>query len=290
MRISDVKLRELRERMEKERKELHEFYVTQLNIFTDATEKAIISSHAATGIDAGPRRYWASVLFIKLCTTSVSILWLCPQSQLNQDGTHWDFASIATLARNLFECALQFFYFAIEPISDEEWKARLTVMQLHDCMERSRMFQAFDPNHSDLTGFAKQAEELREILQKNTYFRALPEKLQKNLLKGVRSSILTQDEILTKMGQTTTTIRGYYRFLSSQSHPFPLGFYRTGEHNRGRGEDNRVDKGYIAHALEFCADTLKRSTDDFQKTFADIVSFSTRTFDWRVLKKADVNS
>jgi hypothetical protein len=285
LRISDVKLRELRERRKQEHKELNEFYATQLNAFTEATEGAIISSHAATGVAAGPRRYWASVLFIKLCTTSVSILWLCPQSQLNKDGTHWDFASIATLARNLFECALQFFYFAIEPIDDEEWHARLKVMQLHDCTERSRMFQAYDPNGPQLTGFAQQADELRDILQKNSYFGNLPHKFQKILLKGERSSILTQDEILVRMGQTTAMIRGYYRFLSSQSHPLPLGFYRTGEQNRGRGEENRVDKGYIAHALEFCADTLKRSTDDFQKTFADIVLFPTRPFDWNVMRR-----
>lgn len=152
------------------------------------------------------------------------------------------------------------------------------------------MFQAFDPNDPQLTGFVKQADELRNILQKNTCFGSLPEKLQKILLKGERSSILTQDEILVKMGQATTTIRGYYRFLSSQSHPFPLGFYRTGENNRGRGEENGVDKGYISHALEFCADTLKRSTDDFQNIFADIVSFSPRTFDWSMLRKAGISS
>ena len=285
MRISDVKLRELRERNEKERKQLDRFYAAQLNTFTSATGTAIVSSHAAAGFDAGARRYWATVLFIKLCSTSVSILWLCPGSQLNNDGDHWDFASVATLTRNLFECALQFFYFCIDPISEEEWNARLKVMQLHDCTERSRMFQAYDPNDPQLTGFAKQADELRNILQKNNYFQGLPEKLQKILLKGERSSILTQDEILTRMGQSTSTIRGYYRFLSSQSHPFPLGFYRTGENNRGRGDENRVDKGYIAHALEFCTDTLRRCIDDFQKTFADIVSFPTRSFNWGILRK-----
>jgi hypothetical protein len=271
--------------MEKERKELNEFYAAQLNALTSATERAITSSHAATGVDAGSRRYWASVIFIKLCTTSVSILWLCPESRLNQDGTHWDYASIATLTRNLLECALQFFYFCIEPIGDEEWNVRLRVMQLHDCTERSRMFQAYDSNYPQLAGFAQQADELRDILQTNTFFRSLRAKLQKTLLKGERSGILTQDEILARMGRASTTIRGYYRFLSSQSHPFPLGFYRTGEHNRGRGEENRVDKGYIAHALGFCTDTLKRSTDDFQKTFADIVSFPTRPFDWNVMRR-----
>jgi hypothetical protein len=46
-----------------------------------------------------------------------------------------------------------------------------------------------------------------------------------------------------------------------------------------------VEKGYIASTLEFCTDVLKKSTDDFQKSFADIVSFAPGTFDWDVLKQ-----
>lgn len=262
-----------------------EYYLSALNHFTDALQQAIVSSHAAIGFNAGPRRYWGSVLFTRLCTASVSILWLCPRSKVNPDGTHWDFGSIASLARNLFECALQFFYLAIEPVSEEEWLARLKVMQLHDCMERLRMFRAFDPNDTQLKAFEEQANELKTILEKNPYFANLPEKVRQNLLKAERSSILTQDEILQRMGQAHQKTRGYYRFLSSHAHSFPLAFYRMDEHNRGRGEENEVEKGYIASTLEFCTDVLKKSTDGFQKSFADIVSFAPGTFDWDVLKR-----
>jgi len=39
-----------------EGKELDEDYQSSLDRFTDAVEKAIVSSHAGTGLDAGERR------------------------------------------------------------------------------------------------------------------------------------------------------------------------------------------------------------------------------------------
>lgn len=262
-----------------------EHYVSALAHFTEILERAIVSSHEATGIDAGQRRFWASVLFTRLCTQAVSILWLCPRSKVNPDGTHWDFGSIASLTRNLFECAVHFFYLTIDAVSDDEWLARLKVMQLHDCTERLRMFKALDPNQSQLRRFERQANELRSILENNSYFASLPGKLRKDLLTGKRSSILSRDEILERMGQFDPKTRGYYRFLSAHTHSFPLAYYRMAEQDRGRGEENEVEKGYMASALEFCSDVLERSVDGFRKSFADIVPFAPRTFDWGRLRR-----
>ncbi len=259
-------------------------YHSGLGQFTDALEQAIVSSHAVTAIDAGQRRFWASVLFTRLCTVSVSILWLCPRSKVNPDGTHWDFSSIPSLTRNLFECSLLFHYLAIEEIPEDEWLARLKVMQLHDCMERFRMFTAFGHDEQQLEGFELQAVELRGALESNQYFANLPVALRKKLLKGERPSILTQDAILERMGQFHPSTRGYYRLLSSHSHSFPLAFYRMAEQDRGRGEENVAEKGYIAYALEFCAGVLEASIGGLQKTFADIVAFAPGTFDWNSLK------
>jgi hypothetical protein len=197
-----------------------ERYASGLDKFTKAVERAVASSHQAAGIDAGPRRYWGSVLFTRLCSSSVSILWLCPGSRVNLRGDHWDFSAVACLTRSLLECGLYFSYIAIEPISDEEWKARLKVMQLHDCKERERMFRALDSSDAHLQGFEEQANELRAILQANPFFVSLSEPLRKSLLKGERSSILTQDEIYNRIGGLPANFRGLYRFYSSHAHSF----------------------------------------------------------------------
>lgn len=264
-------------------KDLNEYYRSSLDLLTNAVERAIVSSHAGAGRDAGARRFWASVLFTRLCTISVSILWLSPRSRVNLDGKHWDFGSVASMARNLFECALQFYYLGAEPVSDDEWYARLKVMQLHDCLERSRMFRAFNPDDPQLAGFEQQAAELKGLLQNNVYFRQLPEALRKNLLRAERACILTQDEILERMGCFDPTTRGYYRFLSSHAHSFPLAFYRMAEHNRGRGEENNVEKGYMASTLEFCADVVANSTESFRALFGDVCQFEPGRFDWNIL-------
>lgn len=262
-----------------------ERYLLALNKFTLAVEQAIASSHQASGLDAGPRRYWGSVLFTRLCNACVSMLLLCPRSKINRRGAHWDFGGVACLARSVIECALYFFYLAIEPISEEEWMTRLKVMQLHDCKERQRMFRAFNSANPQLESFEKQAGELRATLKNNPYFASLPESLRRVSLKGERSSLLTHDEIYGRVEGLPEDFRGTYRFFSSHAHSFPLAFYRTGERNRGRGEENEIEKGYMGWALDFSAEVLFRATSDFQRSFAGLVNFVPRSFDWRVLQK-----
>lgn len=258
-------------------------YASALERFTQAIECAIASSHQAAGIDADPRRYWGSILFTRLVTTSVSVLSLCPGSKVNPRGDHWDFRGVGSLARSLLECALYFFYLAIEPVTDKEWVARLKIMQLHDCKERQRMFRAFESSESQ--AFEGQANELKATLQANPFFVGLTESLRKNLLKGERASILSQDEIYARISGLPSHFRGRYRFFSSHAHSFPLAFYRTGERNRGRGEENEIEKGYIADAMDFSADMLVRATSDFQSSFAGLVKFVPRVFDWTLLQR-----
>jgi hypothetical protein len=264
--------------------DVDQYYATSLSEFTNALEQAIATSHQASGHDAGPRRFWASVLFTRLCSIGVSILWLCPQSPVNLDGLHWDFSSLASLVRNLFECALSFFYLGIELVGDEEWQVRLRVMQLHDCMGRLRMFRDFGSSDEQLSGFEAQADELRTHLSSNGYFMSLPDSLRRKLLRGEQASMLTQDEVLHRMGEFEQRTRGYYRFLSSHTHSFPLAFYRMTEHNRGRGEENEVDKGHMAAAIEFASGVLTRTTTDMQAAFKDVVAFNLGKFNWQILR------
>jgi hypothetical protein len=97
------------------------FYSTQLKSFTETLGVALASSLSAAGVDAGYRRYWASVLFTRMCSIGVSLLSLCPGSKVSPDSLHWDFSSVASLARNLLECDLIFFYLCIDPADEDVW-------------------------------------------------------------------------------------------------------------------------------------------------------------------------
>jgi len=146
------------------------------------------------------------------------------------------------------------------------------------------MFGAFNPNDPQLAQFEQQADELKDALRKNPCFSRLSQTLQKAVLKTERPSILTQDEIMQRIGRFDPRTREYYRFLSSHAHSFPLAYYRMGEHAGGRGVENEGEKGYIGCTLEFCADLLTKRTEAFQKSFSDIVSFvPAKSFNWDVL-------
>lgn len=261
------------------------YYRNSLRAFVIALEEAIVTSSQLEGHHVSNRRFWASVLFTRLCTTGVSILWLCPRGPLNPDGLDWDSSSVLSLVRNLFECELVLFYLGTEPVGEEERKARLRVMQLHDCMERFRMFKDSDPAHKNLGGFRKQADELQALLLGNSFFTSLPDKLKKKLLKGEQASILSQDEILRRMGAFEQRFRGYYRFLSSHAHSFPLAFYRMVDQGRGRGVENEVDKGYVAGAIDFASEVVSRATAEIRGAFKGVVTFKPGKYDWGVHRR-----
>jgi hypothetical protein len=112
----------------------------------------------------------------------------------------------------------------------------------------------------------------------------LPEAQRKKLLNGDQACFLNQDQILQRMGEFEQRTRGYYRFLSSHTHSFPLAFYRMAEANRGRGEQSESEKGYTAGAIEFATTVVGRATEDMRSAFKDVVTFVPGTFDWRQLR------
>lgn len=267
-------------------REMCEHYIPCLDDFTLALENAITTSHASTGLRCSNRQVWASVLFTRLCTFSISILSLCPGSKLNPKGLHWDFGSIATLSRNLLECSLVFFYLGIEDVTEQEMKVRLMVMDLHDCNARNRLRRDLAKVEDDKSNIYEEAVvKLGNLLKANTFFKNLPLHDQKNLLKGQRACIYSQNEILSRMGEDASWIRAYYHFLSSHTHSLPLGFSRMADQGRGHGGENEIDKAYITFALDFNSKILKRSTVDMQRVFSDIAKFYDKPFNWNSLKR-----
>lgn len=262
-----------------------EYYRLSLENFTKALEVAITTSYSSAGLQCGNRRHWASILFTKLCTFSISILTLCPGSKLNQKGLHWDFGAIGSLSRNVFECGLSFFYLGIEKVTEEELKVRLMVMDLHDCIARIRMSRDLVRDESRAKIYEEAANNLSAKLKENVFFSNQPVSVQKSVLKGQRACIHTQDEILSRMGEDVSLTRAYYHFLSSHTHTLPVGFSRMADHNRGHGGENEIDKCYISQALEFCTDILERSTSDMQTAFSDIAEFPETPFNWNSLQQ-----
>lgn len=218
------------------------------------------------------RRYWASVLFTRLCSAAKSILHLCPGSPANSAGTFWDFSSLAPLVRSLVQTCLLHFYLGTESVGEDESQARLLIMQLRDCTERLRFFQNAGSSSEKIRGFEATANDIRARLSSNQYFTRLPARVQKSLRKGNAKSILTPSQILDRMGILDQAGRAFLAFISSHAGVSPLAYYRIGENNRGRGEENDIDKYYIATAVDLACDFILRASADMEALFPEALA------------------
>jgi hypothetical protein len=248
----------------------NEHYWTVLPKYVAALDHAVKVSHRASGRPAvSSRQYWASVLFTRVCAAATGILHVCPGSPANLATAFWDFTSLAPLVRSLVRACLLLFYLGTELVAEDEAQARLIVMQLRDCTERLNYFRNVGSDSEDLRGFEALADDLRAKLSSNQYYSRLPTRLRKILRKGNTQSILNDDQVLDRMGLLDPAGRAFLGFISSHADISPLAYYRTGEKNRGRGEEGDVDKGYMAVSLDLSCDFILRATADMKALFLD---------------------
>lgn len=169
-------------------REASEYYTESLDKFERAVLEAIRISQLAAGRHVErPQVWWASVLFTRLCTSSVSLLNPVPGSRFFRSPiNHYDSSAAFALARNILECYLLFFYLCVDAVSEDEWKTRLNILYLNDCVSRIRMFRDFNPDDPQLPLFEEQAEELRQRLTQIRFFNTLPANRRRVLLKANR--------------------------------------------------------------------------------------------------------
>jgi RES domain len=189
-------------------------------------------------------------------------------------GDHWDFSSLAPVVRNLVQTALTLFYLGTEAVGEAESRARVLVMQLRDCTERLNLFQGYGFSGEQTRDLHSARKHIRVELSTNSYFAGLPARTRKDLIKGTGATILTEDQILDRLGILDQTGLTFLRFVSSHADLSPLAYYRTGDENRGRGESNHIDATYMATAIDLACDTLLRSTADVQVLLRDLLDLS----------------
>jgi len=232
----------------------NEQYTESLDIFDQVVSAMTALSQGSAGIPSpSSRHYWASVLFTRLTGSAVSLLLLLPRNRRSiAVFENWDFSAVASLARNICECCFSYFYLCADKMEEEEWRCRWNIFNLHDCLRRLKLFQCLGSTPEEIDRFERQADELRSRLLSNAHFNSLPKKVQQDCLKARKLYLLSQDDILERMEFDTQLFRGLYILWSSHIHNFPMGFFKTGENNRGRGLENPVEKDHICMAIAVC--------------------------------------
>ena len=212
------------------------------------------------------RKGAASVLFTRLCTTAKTISNLAPKNY--NFNTHWACVSLLSLTRNFIETYHTYFYLCVEEISQEEWEFRKLLFNLHDAKNRHDMFEFFGTDTTEI--YEKNRNELISQIQENIFFKKLDPKKQKLFLKGNRAFSISRDEIEERIGNDKTYFKGLYKFLSNQTHTFPMSFLRMSEQTKGKGIESDIEIGYSMFALEISTNYFLEAEKQMLDIFPDI--------------------
>jgi len=247
-------------------------YIERLDALDSALYSCIEVSQKFAGIRSpSGRHFYASVLFTSLCTRGASLAIVAPHSRwAKRRFEHWDYSSIAGMARSILEVRIAFFYLCVEECGKDEWDCRWNIFNLHDCRSRIRLFESMETDEQDLVPFEKQAEELRKRLLSNSFFTSLPEKQRNRFIKGGDAYLYALEDIAVKAGVEKKTFKWLYRLLSSHVHGLPMSFYRMGYEERGRGVHSDVEEGYTSLCLSFCVSLLVKSRDEMTRLFEGV--------------------
>lgn len=238
----------------------------QFNTYVKYTSLAIKISKSIAGRLVDYRKGWASILFTKICVTSISLKKLADLDTGKKYNSHWDFNSAFTLARNLMECYQTFFYLCIDKISEDEALARKKLFNYHDFMAREKLFKEIGKEEPDID----LKDQLIKELTSTKYFQNLEEKQQRHFLKGTTAFFVSREEIEHKIGNSKSAFKVNYQLLSTYTHSFPMGFYKMFEPDRGTGVKTPIEEICSAYALGLAEEYLKLAINNMLEIFPDL--------------------
>lgn len=242
-------------------------YAEALERLANATAQCMELSRQYAGISSPTgRHYFASVIFTSLITRAVTLVFIAPYSPWSKRTfEHWDYASVANVARTVMEMRLNFRYLCSQPIDEVEWDCRWNLFNLHDCTARLDLMTTL-ANAAEIKGLSVQAEELRQRLRENAYFVSLAEKRQRDLLRGKKAHLIALEDIAVDAGLELRTFKMMWQLMSSHIHALPFSFYRIGE-ARGTGVQTEAEEGYTTLLLSLVLVLLVGARDEFQEMF-----------------------
>jgi hypothetical protein len=246
-----------------------EQYLKALNCFRKSSRETRWTLFQAQGLAGGERRYWSSVLLIRICLISESIEHLCPDKNSPAAAKHWDFSSIASLSRNLFE-AVAFFKYISTPVSLEVFAFRVLLMEYNDCMNRLRIFRQMDI-HDQITRGEVEAATFQLQLSNDDHFRTLDPHQQKRAMTGLYPTLINLREMAGPVGQKAETW-GMYDYLSTYSHTLPVSFFRIATQGR-TGKENESEKVLLTGTLEMLVELVDEIVTFYRNDHSELVSF-----------------
>lgn len=152
--------------MEKE----FETYIAQKRKFGRILTLGTEMSQKVAGRIENHTKAYATILFTRMCATSVSMMKLAPEII----QSHWDCTSLFSLTRNLIENYHTLFYFSIDKINEDERELRKLFFDLHET--KSRVDMLFYLAKEDKNQGSKIEKEIKDRIRNNKIFSELHQK------------------------------------------------------------------------------------------------------------------
>lgn len=242
----------------------------------DEIDAVICESLAMNQFTAGryvaPHIGYGSQIFTRLCIHGECLLSAAPMSRwFKKDFHFWDLSCIAAHVRALMEGYLFYMYISEEPLSEDEWKAKLWTMHMNDCIKRLKLMQSTG-NSERVYFFEAERQSISDNLNSNEFFQGLSTSVKKGCLNGKYLMIYSRDELVLKYGLDKKVFDNVFDILSNYIHILPISFYNHEPNKRGSGLFNDADLGYLCMCLGIVISLMRQCNDRLESCFPDAQS------------------
>lgn len=207
-------------------------------------------SMSQTGLPTTTSGSLASMVFAKSCAHARSIAAIAVESPM------FDHHAVMSLTRMILEAATMTAYL-LDPVSEEEWQFRYTLLRLHDTVARIKLLRSFGTPSDDLRAGR---DALKAELVSSPIFKSLPEDRRKRLLTGEEMFAMGMRAVATKiMGWDERQFTGVYAYFSAHTHSAPMSFVRMADHNVDYYQPSRAQIEILALSMEVSIACLRRA-------------------------------
>jgi hypothetical protein len=219
-------------------------YDEELHTYGQLLGAAISVSQAAGGIKAETRYIRATQIFTRMVVIAYTFFRLLPVNPITCDKKeHWDWPSVAALARNFLEAYLNFFYIGVEDVTKDEIAFRMKAMWFHLNSEKYRIYKN-GPTKLDLAEFEKNLPIEKRQIQEHTFFQQLNKEQQQRVLSATSPTYMTKYQLMARLPFPSKELMWMYRHYSNEVHSTAFAF-NSQSNERGRGDENLAERAYM---------------------------------------------
>lgn len=252
-------------------------YKEELKAYDVLLRAAISVSQKTGNIETKQRYIEATKIFTRMLVMAYTFYRLLPGNPITNDKQeHWDWPSVAAVARNFIDAYLHFFYIGVDNISEEEVDFRFKLMWFHLNSEKYRLYKS-GPINVDLSDLETNLPIQKEQIQNHTFFKYLTKEDQNRASSSKSAIYMTQAKLMERLPFQSKDLSFMHRHYSNEVHSTAFAF-RSLSNERGRGNENDTERAYMITASHLVRKYLAVSVMSMAKIFPQEVGVSASEF------------